>query len=205
MGLYSKYIFPRLLDWSLRADEFRRLRSDTLATAYGEVLEIGFGTGLNLYHYPQGVSRLTTIDSERMLADRVARRVTRVAFPVEQMQLDASGRLPFEDDTFDTVVSTWTLCSIGDLPAALAEVRRVMKPEGHFIFLEHGRSDDQKVARWQDRLNPFQKVIGVGCNMNRRIDQFISEVGMNIIRLDRFQLRDAPRMLGEMYRGTAKK
>jgi ubiquinone/menaquinone biosynthesis C-methylase UbiE len=140
-----------------------------------------------------------------MLADRVARRVTRVAFPVEQMQLDASGRLPFEDDTFDTVVSTWTLCSIGDLPAALAEVRRVMKPEGHFIFLEHGRSDDQKVARWQDRLNPFQKVIGVGCNMNRRIDQFISEVGMNIIRLDRFQLRDAPRMLGEMYRGTAKK
>ena len=205
MGLYSKHIFPRLLDWSLRADEFRRLRGEALATAYGEVLEIGFGTGLNLYHYPEQVARLTTIDSERMLADRVARRTARVAFPVEQMQLDASGRLPFDDDTFDTAVSTWTLCSISDLPSALAEVRRVMKPEGHFIFLEHGRSDDHRVARWQDRLNPFQKIIGVGCNMNRRIDQFINEAGMNITALDRFLLRDAPRMLGEMYRGTAKK
>ncbi|MEW6211113.1 MAG: class I SAM-dependent methyltransferase [Acidobacteriota bacterium] len=205
MGLYSKYIFPRLLDWSLRADEFRHLRAEALATAYGEVLEIGFGTGLNLGHYPERVARLTTIDSERMLADRVARRVSRVAFPVEQMQLDASGRLPFADDRFDTVVSTWTLCSISDLPSALAEVRRVMKPEGHFIFLEHGRSDDHKIARWQDRLNPFQKMIGVGCNMNRRIDQFINEAGMSITALDRFLLRDAPRMLGEMYRGMAKK
>jgi ubiquinone/menaquinone biosynthesis C-methylase UbiE len=205
MGLYSKYIFPRVLDFSLRSDDARKLRDEVLATARGETLEIGFGTGLNLRHYPEGVSRLTVIDSERMLEDRVARRLQRVKFPVEQMQLDASGRLPFADDTFDTVVSTWTLCSIGDLASALSEVRRVVKADGHFIFLEHGRSDDARTARWQDRLNPIQRVIGVGCNMNRRIDEFIREAGLNIVHLDRFLMNKAPRALGEMYRGTAKK
>jgi ubiquinone/menaquinone biosynthesis C-methylase UbiE len=205
MGIYSRYVFPRVLDWSLRLEEANRLRSETLAAACGETLEIGFGTGLNLRYYPKTVTRLVAIDSERMLEDRVKRRVARVSFPVERMQLDASGRLPFEDDTFDTIVSTWTLCSIADLPAALAEIRRVLKPGGQFIFLEHGLSDDPRVARWQDRLNPIQKVVGVGCNLNRRIDRFIEESGLGIVRLDRFLMNGAPQLLGEMYRGTAKK
>ncbi|HXG64477.1 MAG TPA: class I SAM-dependent methyltransferase [Blastocatellia bacterium] len=204
MGLYAKYIFPRLMDWGLKAPAFHEQRRIALAPAKGRTLEIGFGTGLNLAHYPEAVTHLTVIDSERMLPQKVADRIRRAPMPVEVMQLDASGRLPFEDASFDTVVSTWTLCSIADLPAALAQVRRVLKPDGQFIFLEHGRSDDPKVAKRQDLLNPLQRLIGAGCNMNRPIDRLIKEAGFEIVALDRFLLPDTPRMLGEMYRGIAR-
>ncbi len=203
MGLYAKHIFPRLMDWSLKARAIGEHRKVALASATGNTLEIGFGTGLNLRHYPAAVTRLTVIDSERMLADRVAKRLARAAMPVEQMQLDASGHLPFADHSFDTVVSTFTLCSIADLPAAVAELRRVLKPEGQFLFFEHGRSDDRKTAQWQDRLNPVQKIIGVGCNMNRVMDRLIAENGFEIVKLERLRLPDAPRILAEMYRGIA--
>lgn len=204
MGLYSKHIFPRLLDWSLRSEECGKQRDLALAQACGNTLEIGFGTALNIRHYTDKVTKLTVIDSERMLPDLVAKRLARVRFPVEEMQLDASGRLPFEDHSFDTVVSTWTLCSIDNLAAALAEIRRVLRHEGQFIFLEHGRSDDSRVARRQDFWNPLQKIIGCGCNMNRRIDKLISEAGFDILKLDRFLMKDAPRVLGEMYSGIAR-
>lgn len=192
------------MDWALKSKECREQRDLALAAAYGETLEIGFGTALNLSHYTDKVTKLTVIDNERMLPDRVARRIARAPFPVAEMQLDASGRLPFEDHSFDTVVSTWTLCSIENLSAALAEIRRVLKPEGQFIFLEHGRSDDARVARRQDFWNPLQKIVGRGCNMNRPVDKLISDAGLRIIKLDRFLMRDAPRVLGEMYRGIAK-
>jgi ubiquinone/menaquinone biosynthesis C-methylase UbiE len=103
------------------------------------------------------------------------------------------------------VVSAWTLCTIPDLKKALEETRRVLKPEGRFIFLEHGRSDDERVARWQDRLNPVQRVLGLGCNMNRKIDEFIREAGLEIERLDRFRMPRTPRLQGEMYRGVARR
>lgn len=204
MGIYAKHIFPRLLDWALSSEGCREQRDATLAASCGQTLEIGFGTGLNLSHYTDKVTKLTVIDNERMLPDRVARRISRAQFPVEEMQLDASGRLPFEDRSFDSVVSTWTLCSIENLAAALAEINRVVKPEGQFIFLEHGRSDDERIARRQDFWNPLQKIVARGCNMNRPVDKLISEAGFRIIKLDRFLMRDAPRVLGEMYRGVAK-
>jgi ubiquinone/menaquinone biosynthesis C-methylase UbiE len=204
MGFYAKYIFPRILDWSAGSREFGEYRRRALEPARGETLEIGFGTGLNLPYYPQTVTRLIAIDSESMLEDRVEKRVADCPFPVTRMKLDAQGRLPFEDHTFDTAVTTLTLCSIPDTAAALREIRRALKPEGRFVFFEHGRSDDPKVARRQDRFNPIQNIIGAGCNMNRKIDELIENAGFEIMTLDRFLLPHAPRILAEIYRGVAR-
>src|SRR5215468_10591376 len=204
MGFYAKYIFPRVLDWSAGAPEFGEYRRCALEPARGETLEIGFGTGLNLPYYPEAVSRLTAIDSENMLEDRVEKRLASCRIPVARMRLDAQGRLPFKDHTFDTVITTLTLCSIPDAAAALSEMRRALKPEGRFVFFEHGRSDDPKVARRQDRFNPIQKIIAAGCNLNRKIDELIENAGFEITALDRFSLPNAPRILAEMYRGVAR-
>lgn len=203
MSLYSSYIFPRLLDWTLGAPEFGKYRRRALAPARGSTLEIGFGTGLNLPYYPDSVTRLTVIDSENMLRQRVAQRIAACPLPVTKMQLDAQGRLPFDDAIFDSVVTTLTLCSIAEPAPALAEIRRVLKPDGQFVFFEHGRSDDPAVARKQDRFNPLQKLISVGCNLNRQIDRLIREAGFEIAQLDRFLLPKTPRLLAEMYRGVA--
>ena len=203
MGFYSTYIFPHMLDWTLGTPEFGAYRRRALAPVRGQALEVGFGTGLNLPYYPASVTRLTVIDSEDMLRRRVAQRIAACPIPVAKLQLDAQGRLPFADATFDSVVMTLTLCSIADTASALAEIRRVLRPDGQFIFLEHGRSDDLAVARRQDRFNPLQKLIGVGCNLNRQIDRLIREAGFEIAELDRFLLPQAPRLLAEMYRGIA--
>ncbi|NJL16264.1 MAG: methyltransferase domain-containing protein [Nitrospira sp.] len=125
-------------------------------------------------------------------------------FPVEITHQGAE-QLPYQDQIFDTVVSTWTLCTIPDPVLALREVGRVLKPGGRLLFLEHGRSDDRTIAVWQDRLNPIQNVLGCGCNLNRRIDQLIIQAGLTIAHLDRFSMPNVPRLAGEMYRGTAGK
>jgi len=202
VGLYARHIFPRFMDWTLRRPRFQQERQEALAAARGEVLEIGFGTGLNLRHYPPGVTRLTAIDVADLLPARTGRRVAAAPFPVERVRLTAE-RLPFPDARFDCVVSTWTLCSIPDAVAALREVRRVLAPGGRFVFLEHGRSDDPRVARWQDRFNPIQRVIGVGCNLNRPIDALVRGAGFAITRLDRYVIEGEPRIMAEMYRGMA--
>ena len=202
MGLYAKHIFPRLMDRFMRGQEFQRLREDLLTSADGDVLEIGLGTGLNLACYPQRVLRLRAVDPAPLLPARVAKRSATVSFPVEITHLSAE-RLPYEDGSFDCVVSTWTLCTIPDSVQALREVRRVLKPTGRFLFLEHGRSDNAATAAWQDRLNPIQNVLGCGCNLNRRIDQLISKAGLHILQLDRFVMEGVPRIGGELYRGIA--
>lgn len=202
MGLYARYIFPRLMDGFMSRREFQRLRGDLLTSAEGEVLEIGLGTGLNLACYPQQVLRLRAVDPAPLLPARVAKRSAAVSFPVEITHLSAE-RLPYDNHSFDCAVSTWTLCTIPDPVRALQEVRRVLKPTGRFLFLEHGRSDDARTAAWQDRLNPLQNVIGCGCNLNRRIDQLISKAGLYIMQLDRFVMEGVPRIGGELYRGVA--
>jgi ubiquinone/menaquinone biosynthesis C-methylase UbiE len=202
MGLYSRHIFPHLMDWVMSGDEFRRLRTLLLQDAQGEVLEIGLGTGLNLPHYPQRISQLHAVDPAPLLPDRIAQRSESVSCPIRIQRVSAE-ILPFEDRTFDCVVSTWTLCTIPDPVKALQEIRRVLRPTGQFLFLEHGRSDNEKIATWQDRLNPIQRVIGCGCNLNRRIDQLISQAGLTMMKLDRFQMDRIPRLVGEMYRGVA--
>jgi len=204
MGLYASHIFPRLMDYVMRGEEFQRLRRELLQQVSGEVLEIGIGTGLNLAHYGPNVLRVRAVDPAAMLSARVAERRAAVQFPVEITHQEAE-RLPYQDQIFDTVVSTWTLCSILDPVLALREVGRVLKPGGRFLFLEHGRSDDHKIAVWQDRLNPIQNVIGCGCNLNRQIDQLVIQAGLTIVHLDRFSMPSIPRLAGEMYRGTAVK
>ena len=200
MGLYARQIFPRLMDWVMRGEEFRRLRASLLGDVCGKVLEIGFGTGLNLPHYSVHVTSLSVIDPAEFLPQRVSRRIATAPFPVHVQHATAE-QLPFPDRHFDAVVSTWTFCTIPDPAAALREVRRVLRPDGSLFFLEHGRSDDRRVAAWQDRLNPVQRVLGCGCNMNRRIDRLITQAGLTVLRLDRFRMRRVPRLFGEMYRG----
>ena len=202
MGLYEKYVFPRFMDLSTGSKKIRDERKKALAPAYGEVLEIGFGTGRNLPYYPTAVAGLTAVDPADMLPKRVARRIAEARMPVEVVHLGAE-RLPLEDGRFDCVVSTLTLCTIPDAVAALKEVTRVLKPEGKFLFLEHGRSDDPKVAQWQDRLNPLNRRIGCGCNMNRAIDALIQQAGLEIERFERYVLKGTPRVLMTMYRGVA--
>jgi ubiquinone/menaquinone biosynthesis C-methylase UbiE len=202
MGFYASYIFPRLMDRVMRGEEFQRLRGELLQHVAGEVLEIGIGTGLNLPCYGSNISRVQAVDPAPMLPTRVAKRCAVVHFPVEITHHSAE-QLPHKDQTFDYVVSTWTLCTIPDPVLALREVRRVLKPRGRFLFLEHGRSDDQKIAAWQDRLNPIQNVIGCGCNLNRQIDRLIIQAGLTIVHFDRFNMPRVPRLAGEMYRGTA--
>jgi ubiquinone/menaquinone biosynthesis C-methylase UbiE len=202
MGWYGEHIFPRLMEWVMGGEEFQKQRSLVLAQAHGTVLEIGFGTGLNLPHYPAALSSLHAIDPAHVLPRKVAERSAAVPFPL-QIQRTSAETLPYDDRFFDCVVSTWTLCTIPDPVKALREVGRVLKPDGVFLFLEHGRSEDEKVAAWQNRLNPVQNIIGCGCNLNRKIDQIIARAGLKIMTLARFRMQSVTKLGGEMYSGSA--
>lgn len=199
---YERRVFPHALDLFMRP--LGELRAPTLAGARGEVLEIGFGTGLNLPHYPPGVARVTTVDPMDALPERVRARIAAAPFPVDVHHLRADGRLPFETGRFDCATVTWTLCTIPEPVAALNEVRRVLRPGASLCFIEHGRSDDPRIARWQDRWNPVQRVLACGCNVNRRIDELVKSAGFTLERLDRFLADGAPRLFGEMYRGVGR-
>ncbi|MBI3129620.1 MAG: class I SAM-dependent methyltransferase [Candidatus Tectomicrobia bacterium] len=203
MGIYGDCLFPWLMDWSVRGKKFQREREAALAEAEGDVLELGFGTGLNLAHYPPAVRTITAADPVRMLPRRVARRVAASRAEVRRV-LCVAEALPFGDGRFDCAVSTWTLCTVFDPLAALREIARVLRPGGGFFFLEHGRSGHPGVSRWQDRLNPLQNRVGRGCNLNRRIDELILQAGLDLVRLERFRLEGVPRLVGEMYRGMAR-
>ena len=201
-GLYGDVIFPRLLEFMMSRPEMMQERQRALAGARGEVLEIGFGTGLNLAYYPAAVDRLAVLDPAEVLKETVDRRIAAAHMPVQKFRLDAQ-ELPFDAGRFDCVVSTWTLCTIPKVETALREVRRVMKPGGAFLFLEHGRSDDEHVARRQDRWNWLQRVLACGCNINRPIDRLIGDAGFQLRTLERFRMPKMLRIAGEHYIGQA--
>ncbi len=183
------------------------LREPTVLEAAGDVLEIGFGTGRNLPLYGPGVTSLVAVDPHAHEGHGpTAERVARAPFPVERIGLGADGALPLDAARFDCAVSTWTLCSIPDLPAALAEVRRLLRPGGRFLFVEHGRApeSDARTARWQDRLNPVWRRIADGCNMNRPIDRMVEGAGFRLASLERFR-HDGPAVLAQMFRGVAER
>jgi SAM-dependent methyltransferase len=149
------------------------------------------------------VTSLTAIDPHAVLPRRVAQRIAAARMPVKCVQLSAEA-LPFDDASFDCVVTTWTLCTIPDAVAAVRDIGRVLKPGGQYIFLEHGRSDEARVAWWQDLFNPLQRCLAGGCNLNRPIDTLIQQAGLEITRLERFSLSGLPRLFSKMYRGVAR-
>jgi ubiquinone/menaquinone biosynthesis C-methylase UbiE len=201
MGIWEKYLFPRLLDRAMR--QLGDLRDEALSPCHGNVLEIGFGTGLNLRHYPEAVRSLAAIDPMDALQEKVAQRIERAPFPVERLNVAADGSLPFGAEQFDCVVTTWTLCSIAESVPVLEEVRRVLRPGGRFVFIEHGLSDDERTARRQQRLSPLWSKVAGGCRLDRPIDQLVTKAGLELTALDRFRQPDAPRIFAEMYRGIA--
>jgi ubiquinone/menaquinone biosynthesis C-methylase UbiE len=182
----------------------RKPRRRALAPARGRILEIGFGTGRNLPHYPSTVRRIEAIDPDADLDRLSMPRIAHADIEVDFHHLDAA-HLPFEGERFDTVVSTFTLCSIPDVVHALGEVRRVLKPGGQFLFLEHGRSPDAKVARWQDRLNRAWMPLAGGCHLNRPMRELIGDAGLAIGPAQDYYLQRAPRFVGYLTEGVAVK
>ena len=202
MGL-QQWIGSRMLDWAMR--QMNDLRPESVSRAEGEVLEVGFGTGLNLEFYPPGVKSLTAVDpfaTDSLPA--VDERIRCCRFPVERHRLRADQPLPFDAGRFDCIVTTWTLCSIPEPVIALAEMRRVLKSGGRYLFIEHGRASDARTARWQDRVNPVWRRLAAGCNLNRSIDTLVEQAGFELISLDRFQ-NEGPALLAAMYRGEARR
>jgi ubiquinone/menaquinone biosynthesis C-methylase UbiE len=203
MTLYSQYVVAPLMDWLLSGEEVDRRRRQVVTRAAGKVLEIGFGTGLNLPHYGSAVTSLTLLDPELVMPRRVQQRMDACRARQVVRAQGSAERLPFSDATFDMVVSTFALCTIPDAAAALAEVRRVLHPRGMLLFAEHGRAAERSIARWQDRLNGLQRCCACGCNLNRPIDDLVTAAGFTIQELDRTPLPAAPRVLGSMYVGVA--
>ncbi len=201
MGLYSKYILPRIVNWSLSSQDCLEQRQRVTQGLRGNVLEIGFGSGLNLPCYPDEVTKLYAVDPDLTGRKMAAARLAECPIPVEFTGLDGQ-ELPLESDSMDAVLSTWTLCTIPDLPKALAEISRVLKPAGRLHFLEHGLSPDAKVARWQNRLNGLQQIIGGGCNLNRKIDDLLRDSGYEIVEAENFYMK-GPRFAAYMYKGVA--
>lgn len=202
MGLYSRHVFPRLCDWAMRAPRIDRLRRDLLVEANGEILEIGFGTGLNLEHYPEHVRRITAIDPGEGMSRIARRRIARSTRTVD-LRVQTAEDLPFDDGTFDCVVSTWTLCSIPHAGRAIREITRVLRPGGRFLFLEHGLAESTGVRRWQHRLTPIQRRLADGCRLNLDIEGLVRSAPFGRVDIDRFVMEGTPRLLGSMYRGLA--
>ena len=203
MGFYRTHILPWLLDRAMRRKTVAPQRKELLADVGGEVLEIGFGSGLNLPFYSPAVKRITAVEPSAGMNRRAAPRVARSPIEVTTLALDASGRLPLQDTSFDSAVSTWTLCSIPDVPAALREVHRVLRPGGRFFFLEHGLAPDAKVARWQHRLTPLMRRLGGGCHLDRDIGAIVRASPLGVQRCDTYYLPGESRLGGYMYRGVA--
>jgi len=186
----------------VEAAGLRAHRERLLSNISGRVLEIGAGTGANLSLYGNGVERLALAEPEAPMARRLARRIREHPRGAELVQAPAEA-LPFPDAQFDTVVSTLVLCTVSDQARALREVRRVLKPGGHLLFIEHVRSEEPRVAKWQDRLNGLNRIVAHGCNCNRSTIDAIRAAGFTITSLERGQLPKAPPFVRPLVVGTA--
>ena len=202
MGLYENWVLPRLTDLVLNTPKHEELRGCTTECLSGEVLELGFGSGLNVPHYPSEVTKIWAVEPSAVSFKRAEERIQQSDIPVE-MAAPSGERIPLTTDSIDSALSTWTLCTIPDLTQALAEVRRVLKPGHKFCFLEHGLSDEAGLANWQHRLNWLERRMGGGCNLNRRIDQHLVDAGFELHSLKRFQLRKGLSVMNSVYMGVA--
>jgi ubiquinone/menaquinone biosynthesis C-methylase UbiE len=203
MGIYQDQVLPRVTDAVMSRREFTPIRDRVSAALLGEVLEIGFGSGLNVPHYPAAVTRVRAVDPATVGRRLAATRVAASPVPVEYIGLNGQ-ELPLDPASVDHVLTTWTLCTIPDVERALSEVYRVLRSGGSFHFAEHGRSPDFRVARWQDRLTPLQRRLAGGCHLNRPIDQLVADSGLDLTRMENYYAK-GPKPFGYMFEGRATK
>ncbi len=202
MGIYAEKVLPRIINVACAIGDAKALRQRVCAGLHGEVLEIGFGSGLNVPHYPAAVTRVQAIEPSDLGWKLAGKRLAAARVPVQRSGLDGQA-LPLDDDSCDTALSTWTLCTIPDVSAALREVRRVLKPGGTLHFVEHGLAPDEAVRRRQRRFEPVQKRVAGGCHLTRQIPDLLTDAGFEIRELDVFYAKGEPKIFGADSLGVA--
>lgn len=205
MKFYSQYLFPFFLEWVLNRPKIEELRKVLLAKVNGDILEIGFGTGLNIQHYPHRVKKLTAVDIHPHIHKKAKKRIESSGISVDYRTLKGK-TFPFADKTFDSLITTFTLCSIADVIGSLRECHRVLKDKGQIFFLEHGLSEERKIARWQNWFDPFQIQLGGGSHhLNRDVRQLLQMVSFKPIEFKTFYFNGFPKIIGYFYQGIAEK
>jgi ubiquinone/menaquinone biosynthesis C-methylase UbiE len=199
MSFYKKYILPKYLNWAMKNKDFEQHRIDIVSGLSGTGLEIGFGSGLNLPYY-KNVTKLYALDPSKELFEIAQENIASTPFLVEHLQNSAE-HIPLPDNSLDFVVSTWTLCSIPHPEVALKEAFRILKSDGIFSFIEHGKSPKTFISKMQNLLTPLSKRVAGGCHMNRDIEKLILDTGFEMLRIEKFSQKTKP--LGFMYKGTA--
>lgn len=202
MGFYGERVFPRAMNRLMNTKQMRETRARVCAPLSGDVVEIGFGTGLNLPHLPPAVTVVLAVDPLERGRTLASRRIAASPVSVEFVGLDGQ-LLPLADDSADAALSTWTLCSIPDPVAAVREINRVLRPGGTLHFVEHGCSPDPGVRKWQRRLNPIQRRIACGCNLDRDIPSILKDGGLSVDTLNTYYMKGSPKILGWTFEGVA--
>jgi ubiquinone/menaquinone biosynthesis C-methylase UbiE len=200
MSLYSRLLLPYLLDFAMKYDELTNLREKMIPAARGVVLEVGIGSGLNLPFYTSAVTKLYGLEPSAELLAKARTRSSGLPFPIEWLNTGAD-LIHLPDSSVDTVVVTWSLCSMKDPAAALGEMSRVLRPDGRLIFIEHGLSPDARVQSWQNRLTPVWRRLAGGCHLNRKMDDLIRSAGFSIATLEADYI-PGPRPVTYTYAGT---
>jgi ubiquinone/menaquinone biosynthesis C-methylase UbiE len=202
MGVYDERILPWLIDLTMRNARLAAYRGRVVPAASGRVLEVGIGSGLNLPFYGTSVSEIVGIEPSPKLLKMTRRVAGRTSTPIRLIEGTAEA-IPIDDQAIDTVVTTWTMCSILSIELALQEMRRVLKPGGRLLFVEHGRAPEPDVRWWQDHLTPVWKRFSGGCHLNRPIPELIQHAGYRIEHLDTGYMRPGPKPMTFMYEGSA--
>ncbi|MBF0542102.1 MAG: class I SAM-dependent methyltransferase [Nitrospirae bacterium] len=201
MGIYSDHILPRIIDKVMSREELSVQRRDSLKGLSGEILEVGFGSGLNLPYYPKEVIKILALEPS-MTGKRLAqKRIASCNIAIEFVGLTGE-EIPLDDSSVDAVLTSWSLCTIPDPHKALLEMKRVLRPNGVYHFTEHGLSDIQSITKWQDFFNPIHKMIAGGCHINRPIKDLILNAGFNIRKLENFYM-EGSKIMTYTYKGIA--